>query len=214
MADELIDIYDENLKLLGTAMKSEAHRKGMWHKAIHCWIVRDQQPGYVLFQKRGRDKGVYPNALDISAAGHYQSGETPADGVREIMEELGLEVQFQRLIPLGIKIDVGLVGEHIVHEFCDVFLLREAREPREYQLNQDEVEGLVEIAIPDGVAMFADETKEVQAKGVEYDRVNRRWTDITVGVNARSVIPRVDPYYYKIFILADRLLRGEKHFAI
>lgn len=214
MADELVDVYNENLELLGTAMKSETHRKGLWHRAIHCWIVRDQSPGYVLFQKRGRDKTVYPNTLDISAAGHYRSGETASDGVREIIEELGLDVSFQRLVPLGIKIDVGLAGTHIVHEFCDVFLLEESREPRDYEVNHDEVEGLVEIAIPDGLAMFAGDRSEVNAKGIEYDRSSQRWLDISMPVATESLIPRVDSYYYKIFIMAERLLRGERHLAI
>ena len=118
-------------------MKSEAHKKGLWHKSIHCWIVNAKPPGFVLFQKRGKDKSVYPNALDISAAGHYRSGEKIADGVREIMEELGLLVPFENLVPLGIKIDVGLFQGQVVREFCEVFLLRNTLEPKDYSLNHD-----------------------------------------------------------------------------
>ena len=36
MADELIDIFDENMNLLGTALKSQAHRERLWHKTFHC----------------------------------------------------------------------------------------------------------------------------------------------------------------------------------
>ena len=39
-------------------------------------------------------------------------------------------------------------------------------------------------------------------------------TNISIDVDKSSFIPRVDPYYYKIFIMADRLLKGEKHLAI
>lgn len=40
MADERIDIYDEeNTSLDTTKMKSEAHRDGLWHRAIHIWIL-------------------------------------------------------------------------------------------------------------------------------------------------------------------------------
>ena len=39
MADELIDIYDSEMNLLGVAMKSQAHDEGLWHKVFHCWIV-------------------------------------------------------------------------------------------------------------------------------------------------------------------------------
>jgi len=36
LADELIDIYDEDNKPTGVQkMKSEAHRQGLWHRAAH-----------------------------------------------------------------------------------------------------------------------------------------------------------------------------------
>lgn len=40
MAEELIDIYDEKMNLLGTATREQAHREGLWHTSFHCWIVR------------------------------------------------------------------------------------------------------------------------------------------------------------------------------
>lgn len=38
MAEELIDIYDEKMNLLGTATREQAHREGLWHTSFHCWI--------------------------------------------------------------------------------------------------------------------------------------------------------------------------------
>ena len=91
------------MKFVGTAMKSEAHKTGMWHTAIHCWFVRREgNNSFLLFQKRASDKVLFPDYLDITAAGHYQSGERVEDGVREIVEELGIDVPFTALIPLGI----------------------------------------------------------------------------------------------------------------
>lgn len=48
MADELIDIFDENMNLLGTALKSQAHREGLWHKTFHCWLARKNDEGRVM----------------------------------------------------------------------------------------------------------------------------------------------------------------------
>ena len=214
MPDEVVDIYDENMTRTGTALKSEAHRKGLWHRAIHCWVVRGPSPGAVLFQKRGRSKAVYPNALDISAAGHYRAGETAREGVRELIEELGLAVPVEQLTPLGVKIDVGVFQEHVVHEFCDVFLLRDDRAPRGYAPDPDEVDGLVGVGVPDGLALFSGERSEASAQGIEYDHASREWGAIRLSIDRGSVIPRVDPYYYKVMILAERFLRGEKHLAI
>ena len=92
MADEMIDIYDSEMNLLGVAMKSQAHKEGLWHKAFHCWIISED--GNIWLQLRGADKQLYPNLLDISCAGHIQVGESvKLGGLRELEEELGLQLK-------------------------------------------------------------------------------------------------------------------------
>ena len=40
MADELLDIYDEeNISLGKQKMKNEVHRDGDWHRALHLWVI-------------------------------------------------------------------------------------------------------------------------------------------------------------------------------
>ena len=94
------------------------------------------------------------------------------------------------------------------------FFLIKDRKPEFYELAEDEVEGLVEISIPDGLSLFANEIPFVDAKGVEYDKKNKIWKKVTIKVNKDLFIPRTDPYYYKIFIMAERLLAGNKYVAI
>src|SRR5215510_7041074 len=100
---EIFDIYDENMRHIGTKERSAVHRDGDWHKTFHAWVIfRDERGDWVLLQKRSADKDTFPNLLDISAAGHYSAGETMQDGLRELHEELGLtEAKFEDLIPLG-----------------------------------------------------------------------------------------------------------------
>ena len=214
MAEEKVDVFDENYHSLGVTTKTEARNKGLWVRAIHCWFIRPESPGYVLFQKRGADKKIYPNCLDITAAGHYKAGEKIEEGIREISEEIGLQVSFNDLIPLGIKLDVGKVGELLVHEFCHTYLFKCSNHPEDFDINEDEVEGLVEISIHDGLALFAGEKEKVPAKGVEFYKTTRSWEQISIETDSKQFIPRIDPYYYKIFINAMHLLRGEKYLAI
>src|SRR4051794_1911294 len=109
--DELLDVFDDNMELIRKAPRAEVHAKGLWHQTFHCWIVRAAHDGqYVLFQRRGPTKKVFPNTLDITAAGHLQSGETVEDGIREVNEELGISARYGDLIPLGIKFDVAQIG--------------------------------------------------------------------------------------------------------
>lgn len=214
MAEEIVDYYNENLEYLGQDTKTAIRKRGDWCKSIHCWIVRPSNPGYVLFQKRGAQKKIFPNALDISAAGHYLAGENLEDGVREIAEELNVDIDFSVLVSLGLKLDVAKVGENIVHEFCYCYFLEKDTRPEDYELAVEEVEGLVEISIPDGLALFSGDRQRVLASGIEYDSSQQRWLRVSLDVGVSHFIPRVDNYYYRIFVLADRFLRGEKHLVI
>lgn len=97
MADELIDICDEDNNLLGIRkMKSEAHQKGLWHRAAHIWIYNSKKE--VLLQLRAKNKKLYPGVWDCSSAGHVSSGEEPlVSGVREAKEEIGLSIKKEYL---------------------------------------------------------------------------------------------------------------------
>jgi isopentenyldiphosphate isomerase len=60
MAQELLDIVDEDNKLLGIKKsKVEAHEKGLWHRNAHIWIYNSK--GEVLLQLRAKDKIFLPN---------------------------------------------------------------------------------------------------------------------------------------------------------
>ena len=214
MIEEIADIYNENIELIGQAQKSEIVSKGLWCKSFHCWIIRTSSPGYILFQKRSANKMTFPQYFDITSAGHYKAGETIAEGVREIEEELNKKVTFNKLIPLGIKLDVGRLNNKIIREFCYVFLLCDETKPNEYTLGLDEVEGLIEISIPDGLDLFSGNKEEIFATGIEYNNSTKKIERFQSMVNMSHFIPRIDNYFYKIIILADRYLKGEKHLII
>jgi isopentenyldiphosphate isomerase len=108
---EILDIYDDQMRHIGTKERGAVHRDGDWHKVFQCWVVYRDADGrdYLVVQRRGPDKDIYPNYLDISAAGHYQAGETIRDGIREVQEELGIQVSFDDLIPLGVRIGMRML---------------------------------------------------------------------------------------------------------
>ncbi|WP_047245125.1 NUDIX hydrolase [Maribacter thermophilus] len=89
--DELVDILSENGEPTGTtAMKSEAHRKGLFHATVHVWFYTDHKE--ILIQQRGKNKDTYPLLWDVSVAGHVSAGESiETSALREISEEIGLD---------------------------------------------------------------------------------------------------------------------------
>lgn len=214
MAEEMVDIFDEGYRKRGVADRNLAYVYGMWLNSFHCWLFRRKNGGQVLFQKRSASKKLFPDCLDISAAGHLQTGETAIDGVREIKEELGVDVDQSKLIPLGIKHDTARIGDVVNRQFCHVFLYEIDCEIPEMGIDPGEVSGLVEINVTDGLALFSGATDAISTSGIEYAGDTCTWNSITKTITRSDFIPRVDPYYYKIFILVDRVMRGEKHLAI
>lgn len=92
MADELLDLVDEEDNVIGTVWKSEAHgNPGMIHREIAVGVFNDL--GEVLIQQRSMNK-TSPGSWEISAAGHIGAGENPDIAVkREVKEELGLDIE-------------------------------------------------------------------------------------------------------------------------
>ncbi|MCX2681521.1 NUDIX domain-containing protein [Galbibacter sp. EGI 63066] len=100
--DELVDILDSEGNPTGKVLlKSEAHKKGLFHPTVHIWIYTED--GKILIQKRAANKKTYPNRWDVSVAGHITAGEHPlSSAIREIEEEIGLSINENELEKTGI----------------------------------------------------------------------------------------------------------------
>lgn len=66
--EEFFDICDEDGNLMGeVTSRDEAHKKGLWHRAVVCFFVNDKNE--VLLQKRSANKKLWPNMWDVYAVG-------------------------------------------------------------------------------------------------------------------------------------------------
>ena len=211
---EIIDIYDENMKLIGKKERRQAHKDGDWHKAFHCWIVyrNKDKIDFMVVQRRGPDKDLFPNALDITAAGHYESGETINDGIREVKEELGIDVSYNDLVPLGVKFDVAKVGDIINREFDDVFLLDYDKDISDYKFQLEEVAGLAVFNIDDALEMYAGERKSIKVRTIMAHQTSDGYVrkEEDIDITPDDFIPRIDEYVQKVLVIAKRYLNGER----
>ena len=215
--EELFDIYDGTGTPLGISKtKAEAHKNGYWHKSFHCWIIYKDENGedFIILQKRAANKKSWPNRLDISAAGHYKAAEGIEGGLREIKEELGIDIAKEKLIPLGTRVCIEEFDPKAInHEFQDLFFLIDNRKLTDYKMSQEEVSGLVSIPAKKGICLFAGELQAISAVGYvlnEKGEIEKKQFEISVN----DFIPTLDNYYFKVMILAERALRGEKYLAI
>ncbi len=100
--DELLDILDSNGDYIGkTAMKSEAHAKGLFHPTTHIWFYTKNKE--ILLQQRGKNKAIFPSLWDVSVAGHIGAGESiELSALREIEEEIGIVISKNELQKIGV----------------------------------------------------------------------------------------------------------------
>ncbi len=206
---ELFDILDcRGQKTGDTIDRDEAHRTGTWHGAFHGVIIYERDgKGYALFQKRSLLKKIAPGKYDVSVGGHYSAGENAAvAGPREIREELGLDVRFQDLVPIGRRTFVFCFEPGVKeYEFQDVFLLPHDFQSQQFVLQADEVDSLIELSIDDGIGMFSGTLPAVQCRlfrsGAGVERVS---------VSPKEFVPCLDQYYLKLLQISKRYLGGER----
>ncbi len=212
---EIIKTFDANHVQIGEADRTTVHTQGLWHETFHCWFVAELSgTPCVLIQLRSPLKLSFPNLLDVTAAGHLESDEEPLDGVREIEEELGVDINLDRLVPLGIRIDAqDEASGSRNREFAHVFLYRDDRPLLDYALQQEEVSALLAIPIKQGLALLFGEQQSVTCEGIRFDddgAIVTFETDVTTA----DFIPIVDGYYRKVFVLADLHFHGYRYLSI
>src|SRR5512139_4070862 len=89
MKEEIFDCVDASDQVIGREKRSEIHRQGLRHRAVHV-LIFDKQ-GEIFLQKRSMQKDTFPGRWDSSASGHLDRGEDyDACAVRELREELGI----------------------------------------------------------------------------------------------------------------------------
>ena len=198
MADELIDIYDENMNLLGTAMKSQAHREGLWHKTFHCWLARKNDEGKIMvwLQLRNNDKSIYPDMLDVSAAGHVKSGEEVKDGYREVTEELGLCLQKDDLVKMFTIKEIYQNGDIYNREFEVLYMAVVDNLLAKVKLQPEEVAGLYEVELEDFVRLINGDVNNITAYGVHRNNDNT-YTWEVINVAPDRIAGHSKEYYLK-----------------
>jgi isopentenyldiphosphate isomerase len=131
MTEEIFDVVNERDKVVGQRSRSEVHRLGLMHRAVHVLVFN--AAGLVFLQKRSMKKDRQPGLWDSSASGHVGSSEVyDACAVRELSEEIGLDLDAapKRLFKLAACAETD--QEHVWVYRC------QAEGP--FRLHPDEIE--------------------------------------------------------------------------
>lgn len=114
MAEEIFDIINEQDAVIATATRSEAHKLGLRHRAIHVLFITPKKE--IILQRRSMSKDTFPGYLTVTVGGHVSSGGAyDTTAVTEVFEETGLRVTAGDLIPvakLSYEVQDPTTGAH------------------------------------------------------------------------------------------------------
>lgn len=140
---EYIDIMTEDGLPTGkSASKNEIHNKGYYHNTAHIWFYTNDAK--ILLSQRAASKSICPLLWDVSVAGHVDSGETiECAAIREIKEEIGLDVSEENLIKIGVTECFQSYQNGIIdNEFHYTFISNLQVDLNDLVLEKDEVEAV------------------------------------------------------------------------
>jgi len=141
--DELIDILTSTGEFTGkTCLKSDAHRKGLYHQTIHVWFYTDTKK--ILLQKRAAVKKVFPSLWDVSVAGHIGSGEKiEVAAIREVHEEIGMTIKETDLQKIGFRKDEIVHPNGILdNEFKHIYVCKLNKSIDQLKMQPEEIDDL------------------------------------------------------------------------
>jgi len=133
MQDEMVDIVDDQDKIIGSISKIEAHKNGSLHRTVISEII-DSQGRFILVKQASdrQDAGQYVSPV----GGHVQSGETADDALkREAQEETGLQDFSFHLVGKAI-FNRTVIGRQENH----FFILYEIHSDEKLVLNHESIE--------------------------------------------------------------------------
>lgn len=198
MEQELLKVFNEEHKQIGVGTREEIHKLGLWHETFQCWFIANHKgKEYVYLQLRSDLKKDYPGLLDITAAGHLLESETVFDGIREIKEELGMDVLFEDLYSLGVMKYSVTMGELIDNELAHVFLYVCMLEWEQFTLQTEEVSGIVQVELSEFVKLWNGELEEIEIIGFKLNEVGAK-SPIHQLVGKTSFVPHEQSYYEEI----------------
>jgi ADP-ribose pyrophosphatase YjhB (NUDIX family) len=152
----------------------------------------------------------FPGLLDVSAAGHIEAGESIEHGIREVREELGIEIDRSRLIKLGERVEVADQSNGQKNrEYQSVFMYLDSLPLSMYKPDKNEVTALLLLSIRDGFKLFRRELDEVVMRGFSFEAGETGvWEPFSLVATSNSFLPRIQQYYLTSLIMAERLLQG------
>lgn len=188
--NERLKVFDQDYKETGIEQRDLIHAKGYWHEVFHCWIIEKTNSEWRIYlQLRSKNKKDYPSQFDITSAGHILATETIEDGVRELEEEVGINVMFSQLTSLGV-IPYSVDNEKIKdYEFANVFVYELTGGIDQFTLQREELDGIYSANLKQFILLATRKIKKIEVSGYKYVNDLRHYGVKQIGLEQMSALP-------------------------
>ena len=120
MSNEVLDIVDENNKVIGKEKRDIVHSKGLFHRAVNIFLFNSK--GFLFLQKRSASKDVCPLTWDISASETLKSGEDyHKAAIRGLQEELSINAKLIKIRGVHLQKNEYFNGKIKDYEFVETY---------------------------------------------------------------------------------------------
>lgn len=205
MDTELLKVFDHHGKHIGIATREKVQSKGLWHETFHCWFISKEEDKYFFhFQLRSAEKKDYSNLLDITAAGHINTEENVADGIREVHEELGIDLALEDLIYIGCIQDEIIQDIIIDRELAHIFFYN-IPNPLNYTFQIEEVAGIMKVELALFEQLWFEKIDNIGATGIVVDKKLRQ-IEVDSRVAKGDFLPHTNAYISKVLIELKKII--------
>lgn len=208
MPDELIALFDEQGRPIGSKSRAAAYGNGDRVGLVFVWAAWRTSSGVArtLLQTRSRPGDPYLGSLDAPAGGHIRAGETPtAAAHREFAEEVGIALTPTELVFLGRQ-PLQYTGRSAMQFF---YLCTRPISLRETIFNE-EVGAFIEVALDDFDALVCGRVASIQGQARYRESPNKtRPREITPAAFAAYSEPIMDAIRRSASAIRDYLDTGQ-----
>jgi len=178
-----------------------------WIGTFNLWILQSKPTPAIVYQVRSLKSSWAPGKLDVTAGGHYSAGEELFDGLREVEEELGKKYKKEELTYLDRKMHVSPdVNGKMRQNIVDISFILDNSPLSTYVLEEAEVYAISSLPIAELIKVHTKPGYQFQARALAVGG-----STIKLNVQKDSFPFNWDNYHFKIALLADRFLKGEKN---